>query len=561
MKIKINKNKGILIALFLILITLVLAIVFLIMGSGEKRDSVIDSVEIVNSETNDVEEYEEEYLDMNNQEIPEKGLRKKTTSTSYFSEEVFYRVDGKIEKTVDIYRYGKSPSVYEKTYIYKENGQIEKSIEIENVVEDELKNLNNTIERHYKYLPDGKLDEVFLNDDSGAKDFVISYSYNQDGRLVGEITSSSQRASYMDNYRLIYEYAEDGKIIRKSGHYWESGYDIKYEYSSDGRLIKEVATSNGLGEGYCVEYLYSNDKVDKAIRYVWRCDVYSDKSSETAYTYRADGRLERKVEYTLRASWDTEWDNEGEEVILKTITYEYYQDDVNDNLGEVLYKDTEYGLRGGKFYKLKETFYRSDGAIDKEIQYNAAVYDALKFNPEDVQNERVYYYNSDGDIQKTTSVNWGPIKGVSKNFETIYAYMPDGKLESRTTHNPPLVGELWDETRYEYTADGKLSREINRGWEWGGETTYQYDSDGRKFVVTEHSGSTGGESVVIEVYSYNLDGSVSNVHISVEPEEEGLPQPDTNIVYQYKPNGALDKKIKYDESGAKIGETIYEYRQ
>lgn len=126
-----------------------------------------------------------------------------------------------------------------------------------------------------------------LND---AEEGILKYEYFPDGSISSRVFEQcGTDGSYTEVYREIYAYDEAGalsSITRSEGGV--TAAKTVYEYDENGRLVKE---SQYEGEDFCIaEFEYSHDANGRMIK-CRRSDYIEESVSENNYGYDAKGRL------------------------------------------------------------------------------------------------------------------------------------------------------------------------------------------------------------------------------------------------------------------------------
>lgn len=159
--------------------------------------------------------------------------------------------------------------------------------------------------------------------------FLTAWTYKEEfddqGRMIRRITS---REGVQEE--VLYEYDQDGRLIRKSGQDLEApGTELPetYEYDSAGNQIKQIVwNEDGTMEG-------------------WREFTYDEEGRETQQkNFRPDGTLD--LEMSL-FTWEYEYDAQGHIIDEKEIA---------PSGGTVAHNTYEYDAQGGLRKKTDETY-------------------------------------------------------------------------------------------------------------------------------------------------------------------------------------------------------------
>ncbi len=274
----------------------------------------------------------------------------------------------------------------------------------------------------YSEISETKTEE---DDYSGTQ---TTYKYNKDGQILEK---SEYDYDYWDSEltnKEIYEYDENGRILRYIEHTGSGSLilEVRYTYDSIGNLIRK--TSNGEESYYNYEYTFEyDDKGNKVLenRYNYEGELYYTYK----YTYDDNGNIITETKYDdegeLEYTYEYTYDDKGNETQVKLYTG-YYGSSSND------YKITyEYDKKGNKTKAVKY-----DGYGEVEYEYN-------------------YKYDKNGNIT------------YSENANEMFSYLlenSDIKLAD-TDEDSPI------ETKYKYDNKGNLTEEV---WSIGKHTLYKY---------------------------------------------------------------------------------------
>ena len=150
--------------------------------------------------------------------------------------------------------------------------------------------------------------------------------FDDQGRLISQITSRGNEQG-----EVLYEYDQDGRLIRKSGQDLEEpGTELPetYEYDAAGNLIKQIVwNEDGTMEG-------------------WREFTYDEEGRETQQkNFRPDGTLDQEMSLF---TWEYEYDAQGRIIDEKEIA---------PSGGTVAHNTYEYDAQGGLRKKTDETYH------------------------------------------------------------------------------------------------------------------------------------------------------------------------------------------------------------
>ncbi len=203
--------------------------------------------------------------------------------------------------------------------------------------------------------------------------YTISYKYDSNQNLIS-ITDKSDTSETIDEYDL--EYDLKGNLICSTHKSPNVNYEITYKYDSNNNVIQETYKS---GDGSYYEHFFDSNgneirditydvdgsishenqyKYDSHNNRIWSYWKYDSGSSETTYTYDADGNL-IKEEYVY-----THDDGDAHE---STTTYSY----VYDSDGRIIEKTSFDGDTKEIFHTTRYT-YDSHGNLLKESEISSS---------------------------------------------------------------------------------------------------------------------------------------------------------------------------------------------
>ena len=148
-----------------------------------------------------------------------------------------------------------------------------------------------TTEQMY-YNEDNLPIQRIVTEDDGRKD-IYEYTYYSDGNLKSEVLVRS----ILDGYSYFYKYDAHNNLIQKTYiDYKGVEHVVKYVYDDDDRLVKEITSF-----GRCVAYEY--DKNGNMVKSTWYdSDGYVEQVWE--YIYDVHGRLIQKMrDYALNFTY------------------------------------------------------------------------------------------------------------------------------------------------------------------------------------------------------------------------------------------------------------------
>ncbi|MFH1394784.1 MAG: hypothetical protein ABIH09_01345, partial [Candidatus Omnitrophota bacterium] len=418
----------------------------------------------------------------------------------------------------------------------------------------------------------GKASLVRHFDKTGMILSTTSYEYDSAGVLKKAVNKTPESIKLSET---IYAGIEDYESVEEIKNYDLAGELItttKYEYLASGALNKTLTYDTE--DKKLSETTYAGEMNREKVTETKSYDLAEGLLTLTKYEYLASGALNRTVTYdtedrklsettyagqmnqekvTETKSYDlagglltlTKYEYSANGALNQTVTY----DTGDTKLSETTYtgqmnqeKVTEtksYDL-AGRLLTLTKYEYQANGALNKTLTYDTGdrklsetTY-AGQMNQEKVTETRSYdlagglltltkyEYQANGALSKTLTYN----AGNKKLSETTYTgQMNQEKVTETQSYD--LAGELITTTKYEYSANGALSK------------TLTYDTGDRKLSETTYAGQMNQEKVT-ETQSYDLAGGLL-----------------TLTKYEYQANGALTKTLTYDTEDRKLSETTY----
>lgn len=249
-------------------------------------------------------------------------------------------------------------STYEKEFRIKtKNG---KAIEILTYDYTTHYNQNGKIlEEIYKYWSDDQ-SEWFID--------LTSYIYNKEGKIA-EMYEEHEDPQYplVDNYKTIYSYDDDGKLVEQAHYDKKGSLKRKYlhQYDERGRLIKKTpykSTIDGklesdIGTEMTIEYDEKNHIIKERYGIICKTSIYNEKGNllleesfaddKNIYEYEFDEHGEVIVKYDnyfeygiLKETEITKYDNGN---IIEFITQKYDKNGKETENTKRVYTNDEYG--------------------------------------------------------------------------------------------------------------------------------------------------------------------------------------------------------------------------
>ena len=268
-----------------------------------------------------------------------------------------FRIETKNGKTIEIL-------TYDYTTHYNQNGKI--------------------LEEIYKYWSDDQ-SEWFID--------LTSYTYNKEGKIA-EMYEEHEDPQYplVDNYKTIYSYDDDGKLVEQAHYDKKGSLKRKYlhQYDEQGRLIKMTpykSTIDGklesdIGREMTIEYDEKNHIIKEYHMASYKTSKYNEKGNllleeiffsincKNIYEYEFDehGEVIVKCDNSfdcgiLKETEITKYDNGN---IIEFITQKYDKNGKETENTKRVYTNDEYGNI------IKSTYYINGeltSIIRTEIEY------------------------------------------------------------------------------------------------------------------------------------------------------------------------------------------------
>ena len=371
----------------------------------------------------------------------------------------------------------------------------------------------------YTYDADGSRSTI-----TDARGNTTQYTYDKNGELSAITDASGNTVTYQkdneghiltqtapDGSQRSYTYDKAGRVLTETD---EENCTIRYEYNKRGDMIK---TTDAKGESTLYAY-YPNGKLQE--------ETYAD-GSKTLYTYDKCWNLTRitKADQT-------------------STSYEY------DSVGNLL---------------------RIRDALGNEQNYQYDIYGRLQKETDPMGNTTAYEYDSEGNLLKETNALG---ETVSYEYDSenrlITLTHPDEAGEKAQIHytydefgrNTKVTDECGStaETAYDKNNNittikdatgtiietrtyGKNNQQLKTTDALGITDTYTYDRQGSLIKTTAQAG-TGMEAVT--AYTYNSDGTLSNVKDAEEGSSSYTYDKNKNIIKITDPMGG-ETKYTYDK--------------
>jgi YD repeat-containing protein len=410
-----------------------------------------------------------------------------------------------------------------------------------------------------------------------AGNYVISYDYDLDGRVIAEIRyastysvddtvtesvldtltnldtatglhlsppASAQKVAYVydaagrlvdsydgENKRTHYVYDGMGRVVdRTVGHASDDASTTHYDYDAAGRVSKETTATGTTDPAMVTTYGYDGmgRLVDKTIG-------DSSASVSTHYTYDAGGHVSSEVVAS----------GISDDVSTTTYSYNAFGQVVDKKVGAGTADEsvTHYTYdNAGRLYT--ETLAWNDAVPRTVITTTVYQYNAFsELSDVTIAANAVYEYD-DGELNVTIASGDNGLKST-----THYVYDNNGRVKSKTIAYGATDGHGTSEaatTSYTYDVfDETLTTQDGRGFT----TSLAYDVLGNAVSVTTPIGTSGNNAV--RTYAYD---AFHNKIVETSPVDQYSPAATHNTYFFYDKRNLLILQI--DQEGYA---TRYEY--
>ena len=384
------------------------------------------------------------------------------------------------------------------------------------------------IRTEYIYDRNGRIEKVVLNSSDTTR-----YIYDNVGRKIKEISPKQYDPSlenlelklYNGDHGYRYDYYADGKVSAIKD---PENNTTEYTYDACGNLKTETKPNGSI-------YQYEYDVMNRLARLYFKNSKDSTPILLEEYWYSIldDGRTQKTYKKYINES----------EISTLTSIYDYAGRLISQTNPDGTSTSTVYNANGTVNYttdaKGNSTYYRYDGLNRLTEQWTPfeKINDTVKYTYQKIVYDKAGKKLQEKTGKTTVAKDVVPTGYIAKNYE----YNANGKVDTITQSDE--TGTIFGKTKYEYDADGNISKEI---------------------VYTD------ADNTNITEYNYNYMGKVSEKKVHVKAGDlEGYDFTSSEgkillIKYTYDKNGNLETKttpeiLPTPETTTPIVTTTYTY--
>ena len=413
----------------------------------------------------------------------------------------------------------------------------------------------------YEYNAYGKAETVTHPDSTVERPVKTTYDYNNLGWEKYEISPKGNKTEYARNQN-----GEVVRIIQNANDVADNRAISRINYDVLGRKTKEIS-ANQYDSSFENTTTYAYDG-DHGYRYTYYDDgrvhtVKDPENNETTYTYDPSGNVDTEVKPN-GSVYKYEYDS------LNRLTKIYFKE--TEASSPVLLEENIYAILSNKNTQTTNKKYLND----TDVSVTVSVYDYAgrlisQTNPDGTSNST--YYNANGTINYTKdrkdyityykydglnrlTEQWTPFEKVNDTVKYTYqkiVYDNAGNKLKESTWKTTVAKDVvptdveptgYISKNYVYYANGKVDT-ITQSDETGtvfGKTKYEYDADGN---ISKEIVYTDADNTNITEYNYNYMGKVSEKKVHVKAgdiEGNDFSSTEDSILstsYTYDKNGNL----------------------